>query len=46
MRRVEQAGAGAVHDSDALNDEQRALLHRNVDAFDRYDVDSLVSLMR
>lgn len=40
------AGAGAVHGSGALDDEQRALLDRHVDAFDRYDVDSLVSLMR
>jgi RNA polymerase sigma-70 factor, ECF subfamily len=30
----------------SLDDDQRALLHRHVDAFERCDVDSLVSLMR
>jgi RNA polymerase sigma-70 factor (ECF subfamily) len=29
----------------SLDDEQRALLHRHVEAFERCDVDSLVSLM-
>jgi RNA polymerase sigma-70 factor, ECF subfamily len=36
---------GTVGELDALDDEQRALLHRHVDAFERCDVDSLVSLM-
>jgi RNA polymerase sigma-70 factor (ECF subfamily) len=40
------AGAGAVDEPGSLDDEQRALLDRHVDAFDRCDVDSLVSLMR
>jgi RNA polymerase sigma-70 factor, ECF subfamily len=40
------AHAGAAREPGSLDDEQRALLDRHVDAFDRCDVDSLVSLMR
>jgi RNA polymerase sigma-70 factor, ECF subfamily len=40
------ARAGAVQEPRSLDDEQRALLDRHVDAFDRCDVDSLVSLMQ
>jgi RNA polymerase sigma-70 factor (ECF subfamily) len=39
------ARAGTVDDLGSLDDEQLALLHRHVDAFERCDVDSLVSLM-
>jgi RNA polymerase sigma-70 factor (ECF subfamily) len=37
---------GTVAELGQLDDEQRALLHRHVDAFERADVESLVSLMR
>ena len=37
---------GTVDEPGSLDDEQRALLHRHVDAFERCDVDTLVSLMR
>jgi RNA polymerase sigma-70 factor, ECF subfamily len=37
---------GTVDELGSMDDEQRALLHRHVDAFERCDVDSLVSLMR
>ncbi len=33
-------------ESQAMDDEQRALLARYVDAFERYDIESLVSLLR
>jgi RNA polymerase sigma-70 factor (ECF subfamily) len=37
---------GPVDELGLLDDDQRALLHRHVDAFERCDVDSLVSLAR
>jgi RNA polymerase sigma-70 factor (ECF subfamily) len=37
---------GAVDELGSLDDEQQALLRRHVDAFERCDLDSLVSLMR
>jgi len=40
------AGAGAVPEPGSLDDEQRALLDRHVDAFDRCDIASLISLIR
>jgi RNA polymerase sigma-70 factor (ECF subfamily) len=36
----------ATDPSQAMDDEQRALLARYVDAFERYDLDSLTSLLR
>ena len=38
-------GVGTDDELGSLDDEQRALLHRHLDAFERCDVDSLVSLM-
>jgi RNA polymerase sigma-70 factor, ECF subfamily len=45
--RVTLARSGVAADAGAaaLDDEQRALLERYVDAFERYDVDSLVALL-
>jgi len=40
------AGAGAPSVSGEMTDAQRALLARYVEAFERYDVDSLVGLLR
>lgn len=40
------AARGGVDEPDSLDDEQRELVHRHVDAFERGDVDALVSLMR
>ncbi|MGH9227872.1 MAG: RNA polymerase subunit sigma-70 [Acidimicrobiales bacterium] len=37
---------GTTDEVASLDDEQRALLHRHVDAFERCDVESLVSLTR
>jgi RNA polymerase sigma-70 factor (ECF subfamily) len=36
----------AVAESQPMDDEQRALLARYVDAFERYDIDSLTALLR
>lgn len=44
--RATMATRGAVVSADALEDDQAELLDRYVDAFTRYDVDSLVSLLR
>jgi RNA polymerase sigma-70 factor (ECF subfamily) len=38
-------GAGTDDEPGSLDDEQRALLHRHLDAFEHCDVDSLVALM-
>jgi len=43
--RATLAGLGVV-ESDELSDEQSELLEQYVDAFQRYDVDALVSLLR
>ena len=40
------ADIDATDPSQPMNDEQRALLGRYVDAFERYDLDSLTSLLR
>ena len=40
------ANAVATTSPDPMDDEQRALLARYVDAFERYDMDSLTSLLR
>jgi RNA polymerase sigma-70 factor (ECF subfamily) len=44
--RATLASAGADRDDTALGAEQRDLLDRYVDAFQRYDIDSLVKLLR
>jgi RNA polymerase sigma-70 factor (ECF subfamily) len=46
--RVTLAHSGVALDAggSALDDDQRVLLERYVDAFERYDVDSLVALLR
>jgi RNA polymerase sigma-70 factor (ECF subfamily) len=40
------AGRDRVHSDRQLSDEQAAMLAQYVDAFERYDVDSLVALLR
>ncbi len=44
--RATMAARNGVASPDALNDEETDLLDRYVDAFQRYDVDGLVSLLR
>src|SRR5688572_13603276 len=44
--RATMAARNGVASPDALNDEEAELLDRYVDAFQRYDVDGLVSLLR
>src|SRR5688572_29573590 len=44
--RATLASRGAANSADALSDAESALLERYLDAFHRYDVDSLVSLLR
>jgi RNA polymerase sigma-70 factor (ECF subfamily) len=44
--RATLGGLGVVESDDALSDEQSDLLERYVDAFQRYDVDALVGLLR
>jgi RNA polymerase sigma-70 factor, ECF subfamily len=44
--RATMASRNGVASPDALNDEETDLLDRYVDAFQRYDVDGLVSLLR
>ena len=39
------AGEGEARAADAMDDKQQALLARYVDAFERYDMDSLTSLL-
>jgi RNA polymerase sigma-70 factor (ECF subfamily) len=43
---LEAADVGELESSRPLDDEQRSLLARYVDAFERYDMDSLTSLLR
>lgn len=45
-RNVDSSSAGLREREAVLSDEQSALLDRYVDAFQRYDVDGLVSLLR
>jgi RNA polymerase sigma-70 factor (ECF subfamily) len=44
--RATMAARNGTASADALNDEEAELLDRYVDAFQRYDVDVLVSLLR
>jgi RNA polymerase sigma-70 factor (ECF subfamily) len=44
--RATMAARGGVASSDALTEDETELLDRYVDAFQRYDVDALVSLLR
>jgi RNA polymerase sigma-70 factor, ECF subfamily len=43
---LENTDVEAISPSDPMDDEQRALLARYVDAFERYDLDSLTSLLQ
>ncbi len=43
---MEASGISAVDDSPSLDEENRALLQRYVDAFERYDIDALTSLIQ